>query len=64
MEFKTSKKLNKWMKNHMEQACRFYETPKEQFMLTFSSTGIVECQTAKCLYCGEEITDYVGYMED
>ena len=52
------------MKNHMEQACRFYETPKERFMLTFSSTGIVECQTAKCLYCGEEITDYVGYMED
>ena len=35
------------------------ETTGEQFVYEFLPSGIVECQTVKCMYCGEEFTDYV-----
>lgn len=59
MEFKTSKKIDEWVINHMEQGCRSRATAGEQFVYEFLPTGIVECQTVKCLCCKKEFTDYV-----
>lgn len=34
-------------------------TAGEQFVYEFLPSGIVECQTVKCMCCNEEFTDYV-----
>ena len=34
-------------------------TAGEQFIWEFLPSGIIECQTAKCMCCGAEFTDYV-----
>lgn len=59
MEFKTSKKLNEWVVTHRRQGCVSRATAGEQFVYGFLPSGIVECQTVKCLCCGKEFTDYV-----
>ena len=58
MTFETSKKLDKWMENHNKK-CVTYATVGEHYVWEFLPSGIVECQTIKCLCCGEEFTDYV-----
>lgn len=58
MVFETSKRLDKWREKHIEK-CQTRATAGEQFVWEFLPSGIVECQTIKCLCCGEEFTDYV-----
>lgn len=58
MVFETSKKIDKWMKEHSEK-CHSYATAGEHYIWEFLPSGIVECQTIKCLCCKEEFTDYV-----
>lgn len=60
MDFKTSEKIDKWVEEHRINGCVSHATAGEQFVYEFLPTGIVECQTAKCLICEEKITDYVG----
>lgn len=61
MEFKTSDKIDKWVKMHEENCnCKRYPTAGEQFIYRFLPSGIVECQTVKCMFCGKDFTDYVG----
>lgn len=43
----------------MKQGCVSYATAGEQFIYEFLPSGIIECQTVKCLCCKEEFTDYV-----
>ncbi len=59
MEFKTSDKIDKWVKMH-EENCKTHATAGEQFIYKFLPSGIVECQTVRCMICGKEFTDYVG----
>lgn len=59
MTFETSKRLDNWCKRHQENGCVSHATAGEQFVYKFLPSGIVECQTVKCLYCGKEFTDYV-----
>ena len=59
IEFKTSKKLNKWVENHRKKGCVSHATAGEQFVYEFLPIGIIECQTVKCMCCGEKFTDYV-----
>lgn len=59
MTFETSKRIDNWEKKHIEQGCTPHATAGEQFVYTFLPSGIVECQTVKCLCCGAEFTDYV-----
>lgn len=59
MEFVTSKRIDKWIEKHREQGCVSHATAGEQFVFEFLPSGIVECQTVKCLCCKEEFTDYV-----
>ena len=59
MKFETSKRLDKWIEDHREQGCVSRTTAGEQFVFEFLPSGIVECQTVKCLCCGEKITVYV-----
>ena len=59
MDFKTSKKIDDWVEEHRKK-CRSRASAGEQFTFEFIPTGIVECQTVKCLRCKEEFTDYVG----
>lgn len=59
MTFETSKKIDKWIKDHRAKGCVSHATAGEQFVFEFLPSGIVECQTVKCLCCGEEFTDYV-----
>ena len=59
IEFKTSKKLDKWVENHRKQGCVSRATAGEQFLYEFLPSGIIECQTVKCMCCGEKFTDYV-----
>ena len=59
MEFKTSKRIDRWVEKHREK-CVSRATAGEQFVYEFLPTGIVECQTVRCLCCKEEFTDYVG----
>lgn len=56
--FETSKKLDKWMLKHRKK-CKTQATAGEQFVWEFVPSGIVECQTIKCMRCGKEFTDYV-----
>ena len=58
MEFETSKKLDKWVKEH-RKFCKSRATAGEQFIYEFLPSGIVECQTVKCMCCGKKFTDYV-----
>ena len=59
IEFITSKKLDKWLENHRKQGCVSHATAGEQFVYKFLPSGIIECQTVKCMCCGEKFTDYV-----
>ena len=58
MEFETSKKLDKWVEEH-RKFCKTRATAGEQFIYEFLPSGIVECQTVKCMCCGKKFTDYV-----
>lgn len=58
MIFKTSDKINKWVKQHREN-CNSRGALGDQFVFEFIPSGIVEVQVVKCLCCGEEFTDYV-----
>lgn len=58
MTFTTSDKLNKWIEKHQKK-CKSRATAGEQFVFEFLPSGIVECQTVKCMCCKEEYTDYV-----
>ena len=40
-------------------SCVSHATAGEQFVYEFIPSGIVECQTVKCMCCGEKFTDYV-----
>ena len=59
INFITSKILDNWVENHRKQGCVSHTTAGEQFVYEFLPTGIVECQTVKCLCCKQEFTDYV-----
>ena len=59
MEFITSNKIDKWVENHRKK-CISRATTDEQFIYKFLPSGIIECQTVKCMCCGAEFTDYVG----
>ena len=59
MKFETSKKIDQWIKKHIEQGCISRATAGEQFVFEFLPSGIVECQTVKCLCCKKNFTDYV-----
>lgn len=58
MTFETSEKIDKWVEKHQEN-CKTRATAGEQFVFEFLPSGIVECQTVKCLCCGKKYTDYV-----
>ena len=58
MQFITSNKIDKWVENHRKK-CKTRATSGEQFIYEFLPSGIIECQTVKCMCCGEEFTDYV-----
>lgn len=58
MKFETSKVIDKWVEKHRE-VCRSRATAGEQFIYEFLPSGIIECQTVKCMCCKEEFTDYV-----
>ena len=58
MKFETSKKIDKWVEKHREK-CVSHATAGEQFIFEFLPSGIIEYQTAKCMCCGAEFTDYV-----
>lgn len=59
MKFETSKKIDKWVETHMKQGCVSRATAGEQFVYEFLPSGIVECQTVRCLCCKEKFTTYV-----
>ena len=42
-----------------KQGCVSYATAGEQFAYELLPSGIVECQTVKCMCCKEKFTDYV-----
>ena len=58
MKFETSKVIDKWVEKHRKE-CRSRATAGEQFIYEFLPSGIVECQTVKCMCCKAEFTDYV-----
>ncbi len=58
MRFDTSNKIDKWVVEHVK-TCRSRATAGEQFIYEFLPTGIVECQTVRCLCCKKEFTDYI-----
>lgn len=58
MRFETDREINKWLQDHREK-CVFRTTAGEQFVYEFIPTGIIECQTVRCLFCGEKCTRYV-----
>ena len=59
MKFITSKKIDEWVEDHKEQGCVSRAAAGEQFVYSFLPSGIVECQTVKCLCCNKEFTDYI-----
>jgi hypothetical protein len=59
MEFKTTKKVDEWVENHVKSGCVSHATAGEHFVYEFLPCSIVECQTVKCLWCKERFTDYV-----
>lgn len=58
MKFETSELIDKWVEKHRE-GCKTRATAGEQFIYEFLPTGIIECQTVKCMCCKAEFTDYV-----
>ena len=58
MEFITSNKIDKWIEKHRKK-CKTRATAGEQFIYEFLPSGIIECQTVKCMCCGEKFTDCV-----
>ena len=58
MVFETSQRLDKWVKKHRKE-CKTRATAGEQFIYKFLPSCIIECQTVKCMYCGEKFTDCV-----
>lgn len=58
MKFETSKRLDKWMEQHNKK-CKPYTTAGEHYIWEFLPSGIIECQTIKCLCCSEKFIDYV-----
>ena len=56
MVFETSQRLDKWVEKHRKE-CKTRATAGEQFIYKFLPSGIIECQTAKCMCCGEKFTD-------
>ena len=58
IKFKTSKRIDKWVERHRKH-CVSHATAGEQFVYEFLPSGIIECQTVKCMCCGEKFTDYV-----
>lgn len=50
MTFETSEKLGEWVTKHQKR-CKSRATAGEQFIYEFVPSGIVECQTVKCLCC-------------
>lgn len=59
MTFETSPRINKWMQDRVRQGCITRATAGEQFVFTFLPSGIIDCQTVKCMCCGKKFTDYV-----
>lgn len=57
MEFKTTKNIDRWVNEHRKK-CVSRATAGEQFVYEFLPSGIVECQTVRCMCCKEEFTDY------
>ena len=57
--FVPSKKMREWVKKHVDEGCISHMTAGEQFEYVFLPTGIVECQTVRCLICKKEFSDYV-----
>lgn len=58
MEFKTSKRIDKWIEEHQKK-CKTIAFDGAQFTFEFIPTGIVEVQTVKCMCCDKEFTDYI-----
>ena len=58
IEFITSKKLDKWVENQRKQGCISHATAGKQVVYEFLPSGIIECQTVKCICCGEKFKDY------
>ena len=58
MTFETSQRLDKWVEKHRKE-CKTRATSGEQFIYEILPIDIIECQTVKCICCGEEFTDYV-----
>ena len=59
MKFETSEKIDEWVENHLKSGCISRATAGEQFMYKFLPSGIVECQSVKCLCCKKDFIDYV-----
>ena len=57
--FVPSNEIRAWVNKHLNAGCISHATAGEQFEYVFLPTGIVECQTVKCLICKKEYTDYV-----
>lgn len=59
MNFQTSPKIDNWVKKHVSNGCKSRAAAGEQFLYEFLPSGIIECQTVKCMVCGEKFHDYV-----
>ena len=59
MKFETSEKIDEWVENHLKSGCISRATAGEQFVYKFLPSGIVECQSVKCLCCKKDFTDYI-----
>ncbi len=58
MDFKTSKRIDKWVKEHREK-CTSRIPEGRQFVYEFLPSIIDEHQTVRCLCCKEEFVDYI-----
>ena len=58
MTVETNKSVAKWVEEQ-GQNCKTRATAGEHFIYEYLPSAIIECQTAKCMCCGEEFTDYV-----
>ena len=55
IEFKTSKRIDKWVEKHIKQGCVSRATAGEQFVYEFLPIGIVTVITVKCMCCKKRI---------
>lgn len=44
--------------------CVSHATEGKQFVHEFLPNWIVECQTVKCMCCGEKFTDYIDWEKE